>query len=167
MLRAKNRVLRCLAAAVAQNGCFDPNIAPAQQHNSSLMPRYQVPGIGYWYRCTGVDYLYCTSTRYDTPGYVQQYHFVRSSTSQFQFFFAELFTDNVPHVGQVIHDIFCLVVPGTGWFKHKTSNSFRVQCPRRFWVITPEMLHSCFMCPCRGLLRMAFFFLSFSPNMCF
>ena len=106
MLRAKNRVLRCLAAAVAQNGYFDPNAAPAQQHDSSLIPRYQVPGIGYWYRCTGMDYLYRASTRCDTQGYVQQYHFVRWSTSQSHFFFAELFRDNVPHVGQVIHDIF-------------------------------------------------------------
>ena len=27
------------------------------------------------------------------------------------------------------------------WFKHKTLNSFRVQCPRRFLEIDPEFLH--------------------------
>ena len=42
MLRAKNRVLRSAHRAsrrlfVAQNGYFDPNVAPAQQRNSYLM----------------------------------------------------------------------------------------------------------------------------------
>ena len=30
-----------LAAAIAQNGYFDPNVAPAQQHNSQLMPCWE------------------------------------------------------------------------------------------------------------------------------
>ena len=38
----------------------------------------------------------------------------------------------------------------TGWFKHKIPNYFRVQCPRLFWEIGPEMLHTCSMCPCRA-----------------
>ena len=38
----------------------------------------------------------------------------------------------------------------TGWFKHKTQNSFRCQCPRRFWELDPEFLHTCLVCPCRA-----------------
>ena len=31
----------------------------------------------------------------------------------------------------------------TGWFKHKTQNSFRMQCPRRFLELDSEILHKC------------------------
>ena len=48
-------------------------------------------------------------------------------------------------------------IPGTGWFKHKTPNSFRRQCPRRFWELDPELLHTCLMCPCRAFNECFFF----------
>ena len=46
----------------------------------------------------------------------------------------------------------------TGWFKHKTPNSFRVQCPRRFWEMDPEILHTRLMCPCRAFTKGIFLF---------
>ena len=54
---------------------------------------------------------------------------------------------------------FC--IRPTGWFKHKTQNSFRCQCPRRFWELDPEILYTCFVCPCRSLTNGAFSFVCF------
>ena len=51
-------------------------------------------------------------------------------------------------------------VLSTGWFKHKTPNSFRVRCPRRFWEMDPEFMHTCLMCPCRAFYESFFFFFS-------
>ena len=63
----------------------------------------------------------------------------------------------------------CCNVLFTGWFKRKTQNSFRCQCPRRFWELDPEILHVCLVCPCqacngcfcffsfRQILRFSFF----------
>ena len=53
-----------------------------------------------------------------------------------------------------------VLVPG--WFKLIAPNSFSVQCPRRFCELDPEMLHTCFTCPCRivdewGVLYFYFF----------
>ena len=42
----------------------------------------------------------------------------------------------------------------TGWFKHKTPNSFRVQCPRRFWEIRPWIFAHVFNVPPPSLSRM-------------
>ena len=49
-----------------------------------------------------------------------------------------------------------LLLGATGWFKHKTPNSFRVQWPRRLWEIDPEILHVLNV-PLPSLLRMFFF----------
>ena len=49
-----------------------------------------------------------------------------------------------------------LLLGATGWFKHKTPNSFRVQWPRRLWEIDPEILHVLDV-PLLSLLRMFFF----------
>ena len=54
---------------------------------------------------------------------------------------------------------FFLYFDTTGWFKRKTPNFFRRQCPRRFWEIDPEILHTCSMRPCRAIND--FFFLFF------
>ena len=43
-----------------------------------------------------------------------------------------------------------VLVPG--WFKLIAPNSFSVQCPRRFCELDPEMLHTCFTCPCRAVI---------------
>ena len=37
----------------------------------------------------------------------------------------------------------------TGSFKLIAPNLLRVQCPRRFWEIDPEILHTCLMFPCQ------------------
>ena len=34
------------------------------------------------------------------------------------------------------------------WFLHFTAR--KSTCPRRFWEIDPEILHTCLMCPCRA-----------------
>ena len=43
-------------------------------------------------------------------------------------------------------------------------NGLRVECPRRFWEIDPEILHTCSMCPCRAFYQwdlFSFFFASY------
>ena len=40
-----------------------------------------------------------------------------------------------------LSDVFCTRY-FMGWFKHKTLNSFRCQCPRRFFAFDPEILHT-------------------------
>ena len=52
----------------------------------------------------------------------------------------------------------------TCWFKGITPNSFRVQRPRRFSEIDPEILHTCLMCPCRTFSEWGFLFLFFSAR---
>ena len=59
-----------------------------------------------------------------------------------------------------------VMMPDTGWFKHKPPNSFRRQCPRRFWVSDPEILHTCLMCPCRAFDE-CFSFLFFARYLIF
>ena len=49
----------------------------------------------------------------------------------------------------IIYCIYLWLHSGTGWFKHKTPNSFRCQCPRRFWETLKFC--TCLMCPCRDL----------------
>ena len=41
---------------------------------------------------------------------------------------------------------------------HKPQNSFRCQCPRRFWEVDPEILHTCLVCPCRAFNECIFLF---------
>ena len=55
-----------------------------------------------------------------------------------------------------------VMIPDTGWFKHRPPNSFRRQCPRRFWELDPEFLHMCLMCPCRARTHLHIYF--FSPD---
>ena len=59
-----------------------------------------------------------------------------------------------------------VMMPDTGWFKHKPPNSFRRQCPRRFRVSDPEILHTCLMCPCRAFDE-CFSFLFFARYLIF
>ena len=40
------------------------------------------------------------------------------------------------------------------WFLHFTAR--KSKCPRRFWEIDPENLHTCSMCPCRAFYEWGF-----------
>ena len=48
-------------------------------------------------------------------------------------------------------------------FLHFTAQ--KPKCPRRFWEIDPEILHTCSMCPCRAFYEWGFRFLFFSLEM--
>ena len=41
------------------------------------------------------------------------------------------------------------------WFLHLIAQ--KSKCPRRFWEIDPEILHTCLMCPCRAYYECLFF----------
>ena len=46
------------------------------------------------------------------------------------------------------------------WFLHFTAQ--KSKCPRRFWQIDPEKLHTCLMCPCRAFYECVFLFFFFN-----
>ena len=48
------------------------------------------------------------------------------------------------------------------WFLPFTAQ--KSKCPRRFWEIEPEILHSCLMCPCRAFYERGFYFCFFSAG---
>ena len=58
-----------------------------------------------------------------------------------------------------------LLAYNTSWFKLIASNSFRVQCPRRFGEMDPEISHTYLMFLCRTVYEC--FPLFFPPDICF
>ena len=48
------------------------------------------------------------------------------------------------------------------WFLHLIAQ--KSKCPRRFWELDPEFLHTCFMCPCRAYYECVFCSFLFAEN---
>ena len=127
------------------------------------LPRPPPPAPHFQYCCVVICTIvhnsgcYCRAQDSVFPQRVDVYYMVFIEFC-FHSQLATLFSSFPPMKGYpLLKKIYDAHIPGAGWFKHKTRNSFRCQYPRHFWELDPGILHTCLVCPCRASNKCYFY----------